>query len=171
MAVIVMALLLVAAIYLYQSGGLRRLAARAAPPAGRATGRPESIQAFFTTPTLVYPDRQQQRPAAPLLTALLADIDAARTSIDVATFDFDVVEVTDALLQARGRGVATRMIVDSENLDTPEVAEQTGRLQRAGIPVHFDRREPFMHDKRKNRSLWGDLRLPDAIGHFPFIDM
>jgi phosphatidylserine/phosphatidylglycerophosphate/cardiolipin synthase-like enzyme len=28
-----------------------------------------------------------------------------------------------------------------------EVSEQTGRLQRAGIAVHFDRREPFMHHK------------------------
>ena len=40
-----------------------------------------------------------------------------------------------------------RLVLDSENLETPEVSEQTGRLQRAGIAVQFDRREPFMHDK------------------------
>src|SRR5262249_30687566 len=67
--------------------------------------------------------------------------------VDVATFDFDIDALTSALLRAKQRGVAVRLIVDSENLITPEVAEQTGRLQRAGIGVQFDRREPFMNDK------------------------
>jgi len=70
-----------------------------------------------------------------------------RASVDLAVFDFDIPALTDALLRAAARGVVVRLVVDSENLDTPEVSEQTGRLQRAGIAVHFDRREPFMHHK------------------------
>lgn len=105
------------------------------------------VQVFFTTPSLVYPDRASQRSASPLLQAVLADIDAARQSIQLATFDFDIPEVTDALIRARTRGADVRVIVDSENLTTPEVAQETGRLSDASIAVHFDEREPFMHNK------------------------
>jgi len=146
---VMLALLLLLAIYLYQSGRLTQLAAHAAAQVGLAQPEPQpgAIRAFFTTPALVYPDAPQQRPASPLLGAVLADLDAARTSVDLAAFDFDIPAITDALLRAAARGVVVRLVVDSENLDTPEVSEQTGRLQRAGIAVHFDRREPFMHNK------------------------
>ena len=132
------------AIYLYQVGWLQQALAGTPSPSIDQSGR---VQVFFTTPALVYPDQPWQRPASPLLQAVLADIGAARASVDVASFDFDIGELTSALLQARRRGVAVRLIVDSENLLTPEVAEQTGRLQRAGVGVRFDQREPFMHDK------------------------
>jgi phosphatidylserine/phosphatidylglycerophosphate/cardiolipin synthase-like enzyme len=141
---VILALLLLA-LYLYQSGRLQQIAAQAG--LAQAQSPPGAIRAFFTTPTLVYPDAPQQRPASPLLAAVLDDIDAARASVDLASFDFDIPAITDALLRAAQRGVAVRLVVDSENLDTPEVSEQTGRLQRAGIAVHFDRREPFMHNK------------------------
>ena len=146
---VTLALLMLFAIYLYQSGRLQQLAARAAAQVGLAQSEPQpgAIRAFFTTLALVYPDAPQQRPDSPLLVAVLADLDAARVSIDLAVFDFDIPAMTDALLRAARRGVVVRLVVDSENLDTPEVSEQTGRLQRASIAVHFDRREPFMHDK------------------------
>jgi phosphatidylserine/phosphatidylglycerophosphate/cardiolipin synthase-like enzyme len=154
---ILLALLLLLVVYLYQNGTLQRWwdvltgappipSARSTPaPAGGAS--PGDVQIFFTTPSLVYPDVQNQRAASPLLQAVIADIDAARKSVDLATFDFDIPEVTDALIRAKQRGLVVRMIVDSENLETPEVAQQTGRLESAGIPVHFDDREPFMHNK------------------------
>jgi phosphatidylserine/phosphatidylglycerophosphate/cardiolipin synthase-like enzyme len=146
---IILALLLPLTIFLYQSGRLQQLAAYAVAQVGLAQPelRPAAIRAFFTTPALVYPDAPQQRPMSPLLAAVLADLDAAHASVDLASFDFDVPAMTDALLRADSRGVVVRLVVDSENLDTPEVSEQTGRLQRAGIAVHFDRREPFMHNK------------------------
>jgi len=146
---VLLALLLLLTIYLYQSGRLQQLATQAAAWAGlsRTAPQPGAIRAFFTTPALVYPDAPQQRPSSPLLGAVLADLDAARTTVDLASFDFDIPAMTDALLRADARGVVVRLVVDSENLETPEVSEQTGRLQRAGIAVHFDRREPFMHDK------------------------
>ncbi len=111
------------------------------------TPQPGDLQIFFTTPTLVYPDKAAQRPESPLLQAAVEDIDAARSSVDLAVFDLDVPEIGDALIRAKKRGVAVRVIVDDENLETPEVAELTGELKRAGIKVIFDEREPFMHNK------------------------
>ena len=142
-SLVVVALLLgLLALYLYQSGqlALASVADPAIDPAAR-------IRVFFTTPALVYPDKPWQRPASPLLGAALADLRAARASIDVAAFDFDIEVLSKALVQARQRGVLVRLVLDSENLLTPEVAEQAGWLQQAGITVQFDRREPFMHDK------------------------
>jgi phosphatidylserine/phosphatidylglycerophosphate/cardiolipin synthase-like enzyme len=146
---VVPALLLLVALYLYQGGQLRQIAAQALERAGLAHAEPQHgvIQAFFTTPALVYPDLAAQRRPSPLLEAMLHDLDVAHKTVELATFDFDIPSVADALLRAAERGVIVRLIVDSENLQTPEVAEQTGGLQRAGVAVHFDRREPFMHDK------------------------
>jgi phosphatidylserine/phosphatidylglycerophosphate/cardiolipin synthase-like enzyme len=162
---ILLLLLVLLGVYLYQDGTLQRwldqIAGRKvdlptipappsggqAPPAQPPTASSGDIQIFFTTPSLVYPDNRNQRSASPLLQAVIADIDAARKSVDLAVFDFDIPELADALIRAKGRGLAVRMIVDSENLASPEVSQQTGRLQSAGIPVHFDDREPFMHNK------------------------
>ena len=152
-------LLILMSFYLYQSGSLNRALSSFSllfhrsnqliqqSSIGAFTTGDNRIQAFFTTPSLIYPDRREQRGTSPLLSALIADVNAAKTSVAVASFDFDIREFTDALIQARRRGVTIRVIVDSENLDTPEVSRQTGRLQAAGIAVHFDHREPFMHNK------------------------
>ena len=147
--IVLLALLLPLTIFLYQSGRLQQMATHAAAQIGLAPPKhqPGALGVFFTTPALVYPDASQQRAVSPLLVAVLADLDAARVSVDLASFDFDIPAMTDALLRANKRGVVVRLVVDSENLGTPEVSEQTGRLQRAGIAVHFDRREPFMHNK------------------------
>jgi phosphatidylserine/phosphatidylglycerophosphate/cardiolipin synthase-like enzyme len=147
---IVIALLVLIFVYLYTSGALGRWRDSIAQGRTSLTTRTPSaddMQVFFTTPALVYPDVPGQRTTSPLLRAVLADIATARKSIDLATFDFDIPEITEALIRAKQRGIEVRVIVDSENLDTPEVSQQTGQLQTAGIPVHFDRREPFMHNK------------------------
>lgn len=105
------------------------------------------VKVFFTTPDLVYPDRPERRLVSPLVRTVVADIDAARQAVDMAVFDLDVNEIADALVRAQRRGVMVRLVLDSENLVTPEVAAAAGQLQRAGARVVYDRREPFMHDK------------------------
>jgi phosphatidylserine/phosphatidylglycerophosphate/cardiolipin synthase-like enzyme len=150
--ILMLALLVLGTLYLYQSGRLGPLLLRTAAQAGLRGPEAHAsqaglIQSFFTTPSLIYPDLPQQRSPTSLLQAIVADLDLARSSVDLAVFDFDIPELTDALLRANKRGVVVRLIVDSENLDTPEVAEQTGRLQRAGVAIRFDRREPFLHNK------------------------
>lgn len=105
------------------------------------------IKIYFTTPELVYPDRRAQRKKSTLEQAVIADITAAKRSVDVAVFDFDLNEVADALIAAHERGVKVRMVIDSENLSTPEVSEITGRIQDAGVTIVFDERSAFMHNK------------------------
>jgi phosphatidylserine/phosphatidylglycerophosphate/cardiolipin synthase-like enzyme len=117
------------------------------PSQGQTAVSSGLIKVFFTTPSLVYPDRRQLRQPSPLLDGVLSDIADAEQSIDVASFDFDVLELSDALAQARQRGVAVRVIIDRENLDSAQTAAAVGRLEDARVPVTFDDREAFMHDK------------------------
>ncbi len=142
-------------VYLYQIGTFDRLLGQvglaparpsAAAPAPQSSAG-TAITVFFNTPNLVYPDVPAQRGRSPLADAVTADFHAARSSIDVAAFDFDLSSLADALLQAHQRGVAVRLIVDSENLQDTNVAKETGRLQDVGIPITFQRTEPFMHNK------------------------
>ena len=88
--VVLLAALLI--FYLHQAGTIRTLTFAAAERAGLAAAAPANprLQVFFTTPTLIYPDHPWQRPAVPLLQQLIADIDRARSSVDIAVFDFDL---------------------------------------------------------------------------------
>lgn len=74
---------------------------------------------------------------------LAQSIAEARYSVDVAMFDLNLWSIRDALLDAHQRGVAVRMVTDSDNILEREIAE----LEQAGIPVLGDRREPLMHHK------------------------
>lgn len=164
---VIIVVLILIGLYLYESGKLQEWLGKNLPSqSGQqqvpttvtpATQTPQNTQnqqqqaggyqVFFTTPSLIYPDRAATRVPSPLLQAVISDVNAATTSIVVAVFDLDLPTLTDALVQAAQRGVQVRAIVDSENLETPEVANETGRLQKAGVPVRFDDREPFMHNK------------------------
>jgi phosphatidylserine/phosphatidylglycerophosphate/cardiolipin synthase-like enzyme len=150
-------------VYLYDSGVIHRwlgvqqsTTSAPAPTASSVSSMPTaapsrndtgSYQAFFNTPALVYPDVARQRVLPPMVKAIIDDIDAAQTSVDVATFDFDLVDVVDALIGAHQRGVQVRVVLDDENLETPEVARQMGRLEEVGIQVRFESQDPFMHSK------------------------
>ncbi len=74
---------------------------------------------------------------------LVASIDAARLTIDVAIYSLNLRSIRDALLRAHGRGVQVRIVMDSDNLEFS--APQA--LIDAGIPVLGDRREGLMHNK------------------------
>jgi phosphatidylserine/phosphatidylglycerophosphate/cardiolipin synthase-like enzyme len=75
--------------------------------------------------------------------ALVAAIDQARLSVDVAAYQLNLQRVSEALIAAHRRGVAVRMVTDSDYLDESEVQD----LKNAGIGVLGDRREGLMHDK------------------------
>jgi phosphatidylserine/phosphatidylglycerophosphate/cardiolipin synthase-like enzyme len=70
-------------------------------------------------------------------------IETARLSVDVAVLDLDLWSLRDALIAAQRRGVAVRMVVESDYLDSKEIQE----IRDAGIPVLGDRREGLMHNK------------------------
>ncbi len=116
------------------------------PHSGNRTAT-DQVRVFFTTPTLRYPDAPNRRAVSPVLHGLIDDIAHARTSVDVAAFDLDLPQLVDALIAAKRRGVAVRAVIDSENLVDPAVAMLTGRLQDRQVPITFDRRAPFMHNK------------------------
>jgi phosphatidylserine/phosphatidylglycerophosphate/cardiolipin synthase-like enzyme len=103
-------------------------------------------QLYFTSPT--YPDNRANRRGG-LDEKLVALIDRAQRTIDVAAYDFDLQNVADALVRAQGRGVRVRMVTDSEILENDDEAIQAafGKLEAAKIPIVEDNRSAIMHHK------------------------
>jgi phosphatidylserine/phosphatidylglycerophosphate/cardiolipin synthase-like enzyme len=75
--------------------------------------------------------------------ALVEAVDAARLSVEVAAYSLNLWSVRDALIRAERRGVIVRVVMESDNMDEPEVQD----LVAAGIPVVGDQRQGLMHDK------------------------
>ena len=97
------------------------------------------FEIYFTDPS--NPASKQQ--SGGIEQALIASIDAARLSVDVAVYSFSLREVGNALLRARDRGVTVRVVMESDNMDrsVPEA------LVEGGIRILGDRRESLMHNK------------------------
>src|SRR3989304_209095 len=98
-----------------------------------------AVEVRFTRPNQVGPQILRGGPE----TALVEAVEAAQQSVDMAIYDLDLEAVRDALLRADGRGGAGRLVVESDNRDTPALHD----LIAAGIPVVADGRPPLMHDK------------------------
>jgi phosphatidylserine/phosphatidylglycerophosphate/cardiolipin synthase-like enzyme len=94
---------------------------------------------FFTDPTSPEADREEGGPDKQLVAA----IDSARISVDVAAYSFSLYSIQRALLNAFNRGVQVRVVMESDNL-TDAVPQA---LQGAGIPMIGDQRKGLMHDK------------------------
>ncbi len=97
------------------------------------------FEVYFTDPTSPYA-RQQ---SGGIDQALIASIDAARLSVDMAIYNLSLRELGNALLRARDRGVMVRMVMESDNRD--RAVSQA--LIEAGLPVLGDRRQGLMHNK------------------------
>ena len=103
------------------------------------SGIDDWYQIYFTDPENPSAPSYRGGPDADLAQA----IDRARLRVDMAIYDLNLWSIRDALLSAQDRGVAVRVVVESDNLDEPELVE----LKEAGIPILGDRREGLMHDK------------------------
>ena len=109
------------------------------------------LQVFFTNPNP--PDDL----AHGIDKNVVALLDAAKSTIDVASFDFNLPGVTNALVNAKKRGVKVRVVVDEVNgnqqLDAIKSAgvdafDALKALQDAKIPVtDGGRSNGLMHDK------------------------
>jgi len=109
-------------------------------PAGMVTDpAADSIQVYFTAPTALHAKDYEGGPDEPLVAAL----DQARLSIDVAAYSLDLWSIRDALINAQKRGVVVRMVMESDDMDNQEVQQ----LQAAGIPIIGDGQPGLMHDK------------------------
>jgi phosphatidylserine/phosphatidylglycerophosphate/cardiolipin synthase-like enzyme len=81
---------------------------------------------------------------------LIDKINAAQTSIHIASFEFDLTPVAEALIAAKSRGVDVRWVTDDENglgVDEEPGHGQFKMLQDAGIEVQSDNRTALMHNK------------------------
>jgi len=74
---------------------------------------------------------------------LIEKINNAKSSIDVAVYQFDLESVVQALINAKNRGVDVRVVYDNDYADPAKISE----LENAGIKAIPDDRSAFMHNK------------------------
>ena len=81
---------------------------------------------------------------------LIDKINAAQKSIHIASFEFDLDPVAEALIAAKDRGVDVRWVTDDEHgleADEEPGHGQFAMLEEAGIEVRSDTRSALMHNK------------------------
>ena len=96
-------------------------------------------QVYFTDPDNSFSDQLSGGVDGPLVEA----INSARQSVDVAVYSLSLNSVRNALIDAHRRGVAVRVVMESENMDRSDPQ----KLVEAGVPLVGDRREGLMHNK------------------------
>jgi phosphatidylserine/phosphatidylglycerophosphate/cardiolipin synthase-like enzyme len=74
-------------------------------------------------------------------------IDRATASVDVAIYSLNHAGIVDALLRAKAKGRAVRVVLDSSQMGSTKEVEQLLRLQAAGIPLKRDTHSGIMHMK------------------------
>ena len=84
-------------------------------------------------------------PGRACLDAVVGHLRSCRQQADVCVFTIADDRITDALLAARARGVALRLISDDDK--RYDRGSDIERLHAAGIPVMVDHSEAHMHHK------------------------
>jgi phosphatidylserine/phosphatidylglycerophosphate/cardiolipin synthase-like enzyme len=116
-----------------------------APTAANASG--VWWEVYFTDPINVSDPANWQ---GSIEGRLIEKINAAQTSIHIASFEFDLTPVAEALIAAKQRGVDVRWVTDDEHgleADGEPGHGQFAMLQEAGIEVRSDTRSALMHNK------------------------
>ena len=72
-------------------------------------------------------------------------ISKANSSIEVAVYSFTQDSIADALVSAKNRGVAVRVLMDSGTIS--DSGSEYSRLQKLGISIKTDSSKGLMHDK------------------------
>ena len=116
------------------------------------------FELYFTNPTSSLSPQGTGGVDGPLVAA----IDAARLSVDVAAYSLSLNSVRNALLRAHDRGATVRVVMESSNMDRsdPQI------LIEEGIPIIGDNREGLMHDKfiiiDKSEVWMGSMNFTDG---------
>jgi len=116
------------------------------PPVG-ATSTASWWDVYFTYPLTI---NDPNNIADSIEQKLIDRINAAQTSIHIASFEFDLTPVAEALIAAHNRGVDVRWVTDNEfglGADSDPGNGQFAMLQNAGIEVRADTRTALMHNK------------------------
>lgn len=100
----------------------------------------------FNSPT--YPNKKENNVGG-MDTYLVSLINKATQSVDMAIYDFDLMNVAEAMAAAKNRGVTVRMVTDSDTLNNKDEAIQAALnvVKKAKIPIVDDNRGPIMHNK------------------------
>lgn len=96
-------------------------------------------EVYFTDPGNSFSSQLNGGVDGPLVEA----INAARQTVDVAVYSLSLNSVRTALIDAHQRGVAVRVVMETENMDRSDPQ----KIIEAGVPVVGDRREGLMHNK------------------------
>ncbi|HKJ38926.1 MAG TPA: phospholipase D-like domain-containing protein [Anaerolineales bacterium] len=117
-----------------------------APPSNNS-GSSDWWEVYFTDPVNMDDPEQWQ---GSIEEEIIKKINAAKTSIHIASFEFDLTPVAEALVAAKQRGVEVQWVTDDEHgLESDEEPGhgQFAMLEDAGIEVRSDDRTALMHNK------------------------
>ena len=125
-------------------------AAPSAPASPSPVAAGSLWEVAFTTPVL--PPDDPSKHTGGLNERLVALMDGATRTLDVAVYDFDLVDVAQAMARAAGRGVRVRMVTDTDTLensgeDEERIQDAVRVVREARIPIVDDRRGAIMHHK------------------------
>ena len=90
------------------------------------------------------------RSTSPVEDSLVALMDRAQQTLDVAVYEIDLVAVADAMARAEQRGVRVRMLTDTSTLNnkgSPATRHALDAIRGAGIPIIDNQRRAIMHHK------------------------
>jgi phosphatidylserine/phosphatidylglycerophosphate/cardiolipin synthase-like enzyme len=99
---------------------------------------------YFTTPT--YPDKKENHLGS-LDEKLTAFINQAQSSVDMAIYQLDLPNVTQAMIDAKKRGLTVRVVTGTDIFTDPEENPSFKEMQKVGIPVVDGNPNAIMHDK------------------------
>ncbi len=102
-------------------------------------------QVYFTAPK--YPDKESDHHGS-LDEKLTAFINTAQTSVDMAIYQLDLPNVTQALMDAQKRGATVRVVTDIDDvLQNPKENAAFKQLEQASIKVVGGNSNAIMHSK------------------------
>lgn len=116
-------------------------------PATAANASGTWWEVYFTDPQNVNDPNNWQ---SSIEGRLIEKINGAQKSIHIASFEFDLTPVAQALIAAKQRGVDVRWVTDNESglgADEDPGRGQFAMMQNAGIEVKADTRSALMHNK------------------------
>jgi phosphatidylserine/phosphatidylglycerophosphate/cardiolipin synthase-like enzyme len=97
--------------------------------------------------------------------SLVAFLAAADTSIDCACYELQHPAIAEVLVAEHAEGTTVRLVTDSHYRDRPALQ----RVIAAGIPVVFDDRSPYMHNKFcvvDDKAVWtGSMNFSENGAH------
>jgi len=102
---------------------------------------------YFTDPQLI---NDPNTISGSIEEKLIENINNAQVSIHIASFEFNLTPVAEALIAAKNRGVDVKWMTDDKNgigIDGDEGRGQFAMLQNAGIEIKDDGRSALMHNK------------------------